>query len=238
LVPDPRTLLERAGVTIPLLGFYDAPDPAPFRPVMEPPAGGRDCLFSFYPQWQEGRSVVLTKEQFGCGGAGAALCGVSTRSREEYLRFLVDEEGLRATRALMGEWFDRRRPHVMKHPYLVFGPLRHSQYEFLRTVTFFVNPDQLGLLMTGAYYHRGVGGPAPVIAPFSSGCGQLASVFEDLEIPQAAVGATDIAMRQHLPPDTLGFTVTRPLFEELCRLDERSFLYKPFWRRLVRSREK
>jgi hypothetical protein len=55
-------------------------------------------------------------------------------------------------------------------------------------------------------------------------------------VPQAVIGATDIAMRQYLPPDILAFSVTVPMFEQLCALDERSFLYKPFLKNLQRSR--
>jgi len=33
-------------------------------------------------------------------------------------------------------------------------------------------------------------------------------------------------------------TVTRPMFEQLCGLDERSFLYKGFWKDLVNTRGK
>jgi hypothetical protein len=36
----------------------------------------------------------------------------------------------------------------------VIGPLREEQSDYLRTVTFFVNPDQLSLLMAGAEYHN------------------------------------------------------------------------------------
>jgi len=64
----------------------------------------------------------------------------------------------------------------------------------------------------------------------------LLPLFADLAVPQAIVGATDIAMRQWLPPDALAFTVTRPMFERLCELDERSFLFKPFLQRLQRAR--
>jgi hypothetical protein len=60
--------------------------------------------------------------------------------------------------------------------------------------------------------------------------------FRDLRIPQASIGTTDIAMRAHLPPDILAFTVTRTMFERLCGLDERSFLYKPFLDRLKKAR--
>jgi hypothetical protein len=101
-----------------------------------------------------------------------------------------------------------------------------------------VNPDQLGMLILGAQYNSAPGDPPPVIAPFGSGCMQLVSLFEDLGVPQAVVGATDIAMRRYLPPEILAFTVTKPLFEQLCALDQKSFLYKPFWAGLQHAREK
>ena len=64
----------------------------------------------------------------------------------------------------------------------------------------------------------------------------MLGLFDELSIPQAMIGATDIAMRQYLPPDTLAFTVNKPMFEQLCLLDERSFLYKPFWQNLRKAR--
>jgi hypothetical protein len=136
----------------------------------------------------------------------------------------------------MEQWLDYRQGYQQEHSNLLVGPLCERQYAFLKTVTFYVNPDQLGVLMLGAQYRSVPSDPPPVLAPFGSGCGQLVSLFEDLSLPQAAVGATDIAMRQHLPPDLLAFTVTKPLFEQLCALDEGSFLYKPFWRRLREAR--
>jgi len=105
-------------------------------------------------------------------------------------------------------------------------------------VTFFANPDQLALLAIGAQYESAPSDPPPVIAPFGSGCMQLVGVFADLDEPQAAIGSTDIAMRQHLPPDVLAFTVTKPMYERLAALDERSFLTKPFWKRLRAARTK
>jgi hypothetical protein len=89
--------------------------------------------------------------------------------------------------------------------------------------------------MIGAQYDSAPEDPPPVIAPFGSGCRELIP-FRDFDMPQASIGATDIAMRQHLPPDILAFTVTTPMFSRLCELDERSFLYKPFLQRLRKAR--
>jgi len=90
--------------------------------------------------------------------------------------------------------------------------------------------------MLGAQYNSAPGAPTPVTAPFGSGCSQIVALFGDLNIPQAAIGATDIAMRRYIDPDLLAFTVTRPMFEQLCGLDEKSFLYKPFWKNLMKAR--
>jgi hypothetical protein len=235
--PNPTNLIEMAGIESPLIGFYDTPDPSPFEPWVEPAPGSRVCIFAFYNRWLKGEMLHITKDNFGCGGAGHWLCDVTMRSREDFVRFLVDEEGLKSSRELMNQWLDRQRPYQQEYAHILIGPLREGQYEHLKSVTFYVNPDQLGLLMLGAQYNSAPGDPPPVVAAFGSGCSQLVTLFEDQKIPQAMVGATDIAMRQHLPPDILAFTVTKTMFEKLCALDEQSFLYKPFWQRLRKARQ-
>ena len=234
--PDPKELLEVAGIRLPLLGFYDAPDPKPFEPLVSPAKNSGLCSFAFFPRWMQGETLHLTREAFGCAGAGHSLCSVEMRSTEDLVKFLVDQEGLKASRELMTEWVTHTTPYRQRHEHILIGPFKSSQYEHLRTVTFWVNPDQLGLLALGAQYHARPTDPPPVLAPFGSGCGQLVTLFRNLDHPQAVIGATDIAMRQHLPPDTLAFTVTKPLFEQLCSLDKKSFLYKPFWKNLVKAR--
>lgn len=233
---DPTNLMQIAGVQFPLIGFYDAPDPASFEPYVEPARGAHICVFAFFKKWQKGEMLHLTKDNFGCGGAGHWLCDVSTRSRADFVRFLTDEEGLKSSHELMERWLDGHQPYQQRYGHLFIGPLRETQYEYLKSVTFYINPDQLGLLMMGAQYHSAPNDPAPVVARFGSGCMQLVTLFDDYDIPQAVIGATDIAMRQYLPPDILAFTVTKKMFEQLCTLDARSFLHKPFWQRLKRAR--
>ena len=234
--PDPTNLLERIGLAAPLVGFYDAPDPSPFAPLVKPGPGERQCVFAFYNEWMRGTTLHITKEKFGCRGARYWLFDVETRSRKDFIRFLVDDEGLKASHELMNQWLDHCKPYEQEHPNILIGPLKEEQYEYLKSITFYINPDQLSLLILGAQYNHAPGDPPPVIAPFGSGCMELVPLFEDLDVPQAIIGTTDIAMRRFLPPDVLAFTVTKPLFEQLCALDERSFLYKPFWKRLKKAR--
>jgi hypothetical protein len=237
--PDPTNLLEQIGFTIPLIGFYDAPDPSPFVPLVEPELGRRSCVFTFYRRWLDGKTLHITRENYGCGGAGHWICGVETRSRQDFVKFLADDEGLKSSHTLMNQWLDFSKPYTQQHPHILIGPLRQDGglYPYLQSITFFVNPDQLSVLLLGAQYNSAPGDTSPVIAPFGSGCMQLVTLFENLSIPQAVIGATDIAMRRHLPPEILALTVTKPMFEQLCELDEHSFLYKPFWANLRKARE-
>jgi hypothetical protein len=234
--PDFSKLIEIADINVPLIGLYDAPEPSAFEPLVTPPSAPHACVFAFFKQWLKGTTLHLTAESPGCGGAGRSLCGVPVTSRSEFIKFLVDEEGLKASRELMEEWLDQDRAYKPEHGHVLIGPLREAEYENLKSVTFFVNPDQLGLLALGAQYHSRPSDPTPVLTSFGSGCMMLVTLFEDLERPQAVVGATDIAMRQYLPADVLAFTVTKPMFEQLCALDERSFLYRPFWQNLRKAR--
>ena len=234
--PDPTFLIENAGVTIPLIGFYDTPDPSAFEPTVRPVEGRWACLYMFYKSWLNSKTLHLTKENHGCGGAGTYLFGVKTRSRQEYIDFLYGEEGLKAPGELMGQWIDHAPAYKPAHPNILVGPLKDDQFAYLKTVTFFINPDQLSLFIVGAYYRQWLSSPPLVTAPFAAGCGLLAPLFDDLESPKAIIGATDIAMRQFLPPDIMAFTVTKPMYQQLCALDETSFLDKPFWQDLKKAR--
>jgi len=233
---DGSILLETLRITTPLIGVYDAPDPAAFEPLVDPGTAPRVCLFSFFQSWLDGKTLHLTRQRHGCRGCGYWLFGEEFRTREEFVRFLVDDEGLKASHELMRSWLDERKPYHPAHEHLFIGPLRKEQQAYLKTVTFFVNPDQLSALLLAAQY-RAPEEPPPVAAPFGSGCMQLLPLLENEGMPPAVIGATDIAMRQHLPAEMLAFSVTPALFSQISSLGEESFLGKPFWRRLTQARD-
>jgi len=232
--PDINHLLERMDLKIPLLGLYDAPDPAPFAPLVIPGPG--KCVFAFYEDWLLGSTLHLHKEHYGCGGCGRWMFNIETRAKEDFLEFLVDGEGLKVSRELMEKWIDASQPYRATHPHILIGPLHESQWDYLKSITFFVNPDQLSILVYGTQYFAAPDDPTPLISPFGSGCMELLP-FEDLEVPQAAIGTTDIAMRHYLPADILSVSVTRSMFQQLCNLDENSFLHKPFLQNLKKHRQ-
>lgn len=231
--PKPDNLIKRIGLNFPLISFYDSPETEPFKPLVKPEPG--DCVFMFFKNWIRGQTLHITRDHYGCGGAGHWMWGIKSRSKQEFIEFLVDEEGLKASEELMEKWIDQSQPYRAEYAHLFVGPYKQELWDYIKTVTFYVNPDQLSALMIGAQYHSLPHDPPPVTAPFGSGCSQL-QPFKNLNISQSAIGATDIAMRQYLPPDILAFTVTKSMFVQLCRLDEQSFLYKPFLRRLKEAR--
>lgn len=150
--PDPATIVETLSIREPLIGLYDAPDAAPFAPLVEP-TRARECAFASYVRWREGKTLHITKEKHGCGAPH--LLGLQTRTREAMVKFLVDEEGLRASHELMNLWLDAAPGYQPRHEHILLGPLKASQYEYLRSITFYVNPDQLAVLVTGcSYYSR------------------------------------------------------------------------------------
>ncbi|MFC2027952.1 DUF169 domain-containing protein [Chloroflexota bacterium] len=243
--PDPANLLENSGITTPLIGFYDVPDPKPFEPFAKP----KRCFFSAYENWLKGESICISEGTSSCQGGGYWVGGITPEwavksagpdilPRDSFAKGLNQREGFKSSDELMCRWFENLKPYMIENGYVVLGPLKDEQYDFLKTVTFFVNPDQLSLLLLGTEYQNASVDVNPTITSFGSGCGQLAALFGDFDpdIPKAIIGATDIAMRENLPPDFLALTVNKPMYKQLCELDENSFLHKPFWRRLRTAR--
>lgn len=225
-------ILELAGIETPVVGVYDAPHTLPFAPLVL----ARRCIFSSYENWQKGHCVLVNRESEGCRGAVYWLCGIEATSKEKMRHFYSQRKGLKATAELMEHWLEDHPPHKPQESHLIVGPLKEGQDRYLKTITLYVNPDQLSLLLTGCEYENGPADAQPIISSFGSGCGQLAALFKDLNVPQAIIGSTDILMREHLPPEVMALTVTKPMFEQLCSFGENSSLFRPFWSTLRNKR--
>ena len=65
---------------------------------------------------------------------------------------------------------------------------------------------------------------------------EMLTLVHDKPYPAAIIGATDMAMRNNLPPDKMAFTVNKPMFERLCSIGKDSFLEKPFLKMLKFAR--
>ena len=244
ICPNPDKLIELSGIETRLIGFYDVNDIKPFEPFTE----SERCFFASYPEWQMGYSTKISLGNASCQGGGYWIGGIppawAVKSAgnlsviESFAHKLNQREGFKSSDKLMCKVFDNQKPYSLINEYAVIAPFKTDQYKYLRTITFYVNPDQLSLLILGAEYYNASLIDHPVITTFGSGCSQMAAILDNFDhlIPKAVIGATDIAMRQHLPPDILAFTVNKPMFKRLCELDHHSFLGKPFWERLKKAR--
>jgi hypothetical protein len=232
----PDLLVEAIHLNTSVIALYDAPANNTFESVVETKPGIRKCLFAFYEDWMAGKTLKLSAGNSGCGGCGHRLFDIATRDRQGFIKFLTDDEGLKASHELMNHWLDQNKPYKPVHDAIFIGPFNEDLYEFIRTITFFVNPDQLSVLMLAANYFAASGDITPVKAPFGSGCMEMLPLFDTFEAPQAILGSTDLAMREHLPANIMAFTVNKPMFENFGLISEDSFLTKPFLKRLKKAR--
>ena len=235
MIENLRQINDIAEITYPVLGVYDVPDAGAFRPI----AAAGYCVFEHFSAWLRGESTLINSETasaFSCPGAGYWLCGIESMPKQAVAEFLAGAEGLKRSPEVMCRWLENAQPYTLENISIVISTLREDQYAYLKTATFFVNPDQLAVLLTGADYLNTSVSEHPVVSPYGSGCGQLLTLFPNLDEPQAMIGATDIAMRKHLPADILTFTVTKPMLEQLCGLGKDSFLHKTYLADLKQSR--
>ena len=232
--PDPSKILDRLSITVPADRLLRCTRSGSLRAAGGPQRPS--VRLRLLQVLEYGEDAPHHREKHGCGAGH--LLGVDVRPRKEMVEFLCDEEGLRASHELMDLWLDSAKHYQPVHDHLLIGPLRPGQYQYLRTVTFYVNPDQLSVLSVGATYYSRPDDLPPVLARFGSGCMQLTTLFDDLEAPQALVGAMDHAMRIYLEPCVVAFTVTKPMFELLCRWadDPKSSLHAKFLDDLIRRR--
>jgi hypothetical protein len=231
-------LIARLRLTTPLIGVYDARPSAAFEPLVA--TEGASCCFAYYRRWLDGETLVLSPGGAGCQGAYRAL-GLEKGYPAYMAHFLTDGvgapkgEGLKASPDLAQAFLDRAKPPEVTSGSVLIGPLRLDQWDALRSVTFFVDPDRLGGVMTLAGYWS----PGDVVAaPFGSGCSLLWRALTEEGKDRAVLGATDIAMRKHLPPDVLTLSVTPRRFAEMVSFPDEAFLNRSWWNDLMDYRER
>jgi hypothetical protein len=226
-------LKDRLRLTTPLVAVFDAPPSEAFAPLVE--ATGTTCCFAYYQRWLDGETLVLQKGGAGCQGASRAL-GLERHYPDYMAHFLTDGvgapkgEGLRATPAIAQAYIDAAKPPDLSSDAVLIGPLRLSQWDAVRSVTFLVDPDRLSALMTLAGYWSA---DDVVAAPFGSGCSFLWRSLGTGGEDRAVIGATDIAMRRYLPPHVLTLTVRPAHLAKMLTAPEDSFLYRSWWNDLM-----
>ncbi len=229
---DSTFITDKLKIDLPLLGVYDAPHDASFDRIIEPVSHRKTCIFAYFSAWMRGHTLKITSVNYGCKGSGYWLFDKETRSRKEFVDFLVGEEGLKCSSEVMNKWLEVTPTYKSEHKCLYVGPIKNSMVEYLKSVTFFVNPDQLSALIIAANYFNNAADGNSVEIPFGSGCMQLLTLVPDNKKARAVVGASDLAMRKYLPKNLMAFTVNAKMFDQLCSIGQDSFLNKTYLKEL------
>lgn len=227
--PDSSSLKKEIKLQYPEIGFYDAPE----MPVFQPFVSTNKCIFSCFSGWLKGETLHLTRDNFGCNTCGRVLTGYNGVSKNQLMDF-QQRSGAKSVQEITNSLLGSRHVYHNEHENIYIGPLKEEAYQYLKTVTFFVDPDQLSSLMTIAYYDCQPGEPPPVMAPFGTACSHFVPAFKDLNVPQAVIGSTDSEMRRYIPTKVLSFTMTKPMYERLCRKRKDSFTIGRFFEKILR----
>lgn len=231
----------------PIIAIYDT-DPSPgFEPMVQ--AKGRSCCFAYYQRWLKGETLVVKRNggsfqdpQNGCPGMQNAL-GLGKGYPPWMAHFLTDGkkgapmgEGLKATPELAQEFLDRAKAPTPSGDHILMGPIKPAQWDKVKTVSFFVDPDRLAALMTlSAYWSSN---PDEIAAPFSSGCGLMWRELINFDRDRPIIGCTDIAMRKYLPPEIMCLSVSPTRFEKMVNFPDEAFLNREWWNDLMNARKK
>jgi uncharacterized protein (DUF169 family) len=191
--------------------------------------GGEGCFYAFLSSGnagtEAGRAIGRQMESSGATGmADDFLNG------ERYLK----------TPQVVEKFVDSLPIVDIPAKYVVVKPLRDVTFERdnVRSITFFVNSDQLAALVVLANYEGAHN--ENVTVPFAAGC-QAAGICtyreNEKEHPRAVIGLMDLSARENvrrqLGKDAVSFSVTPSKFLQMERNVEGSFLQRNTWKSLL-----
>jgi hypothetical protein len=229
-------LFQAIDLNINPIALYDAPMDTDFNNVIDIPANKRYCIFEFFNDWYDGKTLKLTKNAFGCGGCGTWFFGESARTHDELIDFLFGTEKLRFERNLIEDFTNKYRSYIPENDAIFIGEFDSRFYKYIKTITLFANPDQVSILQHAFNYFFG-GDEVPFIIEFGSGCMQMLNIIERYEEPKAILGGLDFASRGYIPRNCFAITINKPMYELISKIDEDSFLTTSFFKKFKKLRQ-
>ena len=194
-------------------------------------------------------SACFSAERFGCPG-GAFWLGFNKPQTETIIRYVssgipnwTEGEKYCESPDELRRIFAYVDPRPAPKPFCVFKPLdRFSRDETPELVAFFARPETLcGLHQLAAF----VTNDAEVVAsPWGAACGNLVAWplhYLSRGINRAVLGGWDPSARKFFKTDELSFTVPWPMFADMLRRFDASFLKTATWstvrKKIARSRK-
>jgi len=194
--------------------------------------GGKDCFCHFLSggneQWEQGRQAAEKVKPF--------------LRKESYDNFVSGERYIK-TPEQVHQFIENLPITDIPAEYVIFKPLADidPQQETPQVIVFFADPDQLSALVVLANYDRQDN--HNVIIPYAAGC-QTIGIYPyqeaKAEKKRAVVGLTDlsarVSIRKLLEDHLMTFAVPLAMFEEMERNVADSFLERPTWQALLKTK--
>jgi len=194
--------------------------------------GGKDCFCHFLSggneQWEQGRQAAEKVKPF--------------LRKESYDNFVSGERYIK-TPEQVHQFIENLPITDIPAEYVIFKPLADidPQQETPQVIVFFADPDQLSALVVLANYDRQDN--HNVIIPYAAGC-QTIGIYPyqeaKAEKQRAVVGLTDlsarVSIRKLLEDHLMTFAVPLAMFEEMERNVADSFLERPTWQALLKTK--
>ena len=218
------------------IALYDAPSDTKFKDVIEVEHNKKNCIFQFYNDWQDVKTLKMTKTSYGCNGCGTWLFDESSRTKEGLVDFLFEKEKLRHHRIHMAEFANKAKPYSPKYDAIFIGELDDKFIEYVKTITIFANPDQVSILQHAFNYYFGAD-EVPFIIEFGSGCMQMLNIIEKYDTPKAILGGLDFASRGYIPRNYFAITMNKDMYDLISKIDENSFLTTSFFKGFKKLRQ-
>ncbi len=229
-------ILQEIDLLTKIIALYDAPYDTEFKNVIEVSPTKKNCIFQFYNDWQEIKTLRLTKQSYGCGGCGTWLFNESKRTKEQLVDFLFETEKLRFNREHIEEFTNKAKCYSPKNDAIFIGELDERFMDYVKTITIFANPDQISILQHAFSYYFGAD-EVPFIIEFGSGCMQMLNIIEKYNEPKAILGGLDFASRGYLPKEFFAITMNWKMYDLISKIDEHSFLTTSFFKGFKKSRQ-
>jgi hypothetical protein len=191
--------------------------------------GGEECFCRFLSC---GNAGVEPGQSIGQGMANSGAAAMADD-------FLLGERYLK-TPELVRQFVAALPITDVPARYVVMRPLRDVDLvrDNVRSITFFVSPDQLAALVVLANYDSQES--ENVTIPFAAGCqsvGILTFHENEREHPRAVVGMVDLSarknLRRQLGRDVMSFSVPPKMFQRMEANVAGSFLERETWKSLL-----
>ena len=194
--------------------------------------GGKDCFCHFLSggnaQWEQGRQAAEKVKPF--------------LRKESYDNFVSGERYIK-TPERVHQFIENLPITDIPAEYVIFKPLSDidPQQETPQVIVFFADPDQLSALVVLANCDRPDN--QNVIIPYAAGCQTIGIYpFQEAEAQRqrAVVGLTDlsarVSIRKMLADHLMTFAVPLAMFEEMENNVANSFLERPTWQALLKTK--